>query len=274
MTLAVLINGESTQDLAHSLPLNDRGFHYGDGLFETALIDEGKVRFLDAHLARLYAGCERLHIPAPDRTLLCAEIAKVTANLRSAVLKIIVSRGEGSRGYRPSGETKTTRVVAAYPAPAAPANADRFVRLRWCDMRLGRNPRLAGVKHLNRLEQVLAQAEWDDPDIHEGLMLDTEGELVCGTASNIFIVRERTLLTPDLRFCGVRGIMRGEVLRVAAKLGFATSEEPLWPQDLESAQEVFITNAVRGIRPVASLGTLRWEAATFADAIAAALTND
>jgi 4-amino-4-deoxychorismate lyase len=269
MTLAVLIDGKPPRDLGHALALNDRGFHYGDGLFETALLDRGAVRYLDAHLDRLYEGSERLAIRAPERDLLRAEIAAVTANLRSAVLKIILSRGAGARGYRPSGECTTTRVVALYPAPQAPA--DPMLKLRWCETRLGRNARLAGIKHLNRLEQVLAQAEWNDPATHEGLMLDTEGELVCGTACNVFVVRDGALLTPDLRFCGVRGVMRGQVLRAAGELGLPVSEEPLWPQDVEAAREVFVTSAVRGIRSVRSLGALRWEKTTIADALKAAL---
>jgi 4-amino-4-deoxychorismate lyase len=269
MTIAVLIDGKPPHDLSHALALNDRGFHYGDGLFETALLDQGTVRFLDAHLDRLYAGCVRLAIQAPEREQLRADIASVTANLRSAVLKIILSRGVGARGYRPNGACTTTRVVALYPAPQA--HAASMLKLRWCETRLGRNARLAGIKHLNRLEQVLAQAEWDDPDTHEGLMLDTEGELVCGTACNVFIVRDGALLTPDLRFCGVRGVMRGQVLRAARELGFSISEEPLWPQDVEAAHEVFVTNAVRGIRSVGSLGTRRWAQSTIADALKAAL---
>jgi 4-amino-4-deoxychorismate lyase len=138
-------------------------------------------------------------------------------------------------------------------------------------MRLGRNARLARIKHLNRLEQVLAQAEWHDEAIVDGLMLDTEGELVSGTANNVFLVREGVLLTPDLRFCGVLGIMRAEVLRVAKELGIAVSEEPLWPHDVEAASELFLTNAVRGIRSVNELGALRWDSAPVAERLRQAL---
>lgn len=269
MTLAVLVNGRQPNDLTQALPLNDRGFQYGDGVFETARLEHGAIRFLDAHLERLREGCERLRIAPPEPAMLRAEIAAVTANLRSAVLKIVVSRGSGARGYRPSSECATTRVVAAY---AAPENATQsMLRLRWCETRLGRNERLAGIKHLNRLEQVLAQCEWDDPSIDEGLMLDTEGELVCATASNVFIVRDGAVLTPDLRYAGVRGIMRGQVLRVASQLGMGVSEEPLWPHDLDSAEEVFLTNAVRGIRAVGSLGAKQWTRHAVADRFKAAL---
>lgn len=269
MTIAMLINGEVPADLVRALPANDRGFHYGDGLFETALLEHGAVRYLDAHLQRLYRGCETLRIQAPPREVLVDEIARVSANLRSAVLKIVISRGIGERGYRP-GAGVPTRIVALYPAPEH--NPTRGLRLRWCRTRLGRNASLAGIKHLNRLEQVLAQAEWNDAATAEGLMLDTEGELVSATASNVFIVRDGVLLTPDLRFCGVRGVMREQVLRAASELGIAASEEPLWPSDVEAAEEVFLTNAVRGIRSVASLGTLEWERTRIADRLRGALS--
>ena len=258
MTIAILVNGSRPLDLGHAVAANDRGLHYGDGVFETALLNEGAVRFLDAHLERLVQGCERLGIPLPSIDALRSEIDTVTANLRSGVLKLIVTRGVAqSRGYRPETSSASTRIVALYAAPNH-AQPPAEIQVKWCETRLGRNARLAGIKHLNRLEQVLAQAEWRDTAIAEGLMLDTEGELVCGTASNVFIVREGTLFTPDLRFCGVRGVMRAQVLRAARALNIPISEEPLWPDDLLQAQEVFVTNAVRGIRSVDQLDLTRW----------------
>jgi 4-amino-4-deoxychorismate lyase len=265
MTISVLVNGQRPADLNHAVALNDRGLQYGDGLFETALVVQGAVRHFDAHLERLYQGCARLQIAPPDRDVLLSEVASLIKDIRHAVLKITITRGSGARGYRATGAHSATRIVALYAAPDV--DPDRPIRLRWCETRLGRNARLAGIKHLNRLEQVLAQSEWDDPAIDEGLMLDTEGELVCGTASNVFIVRDGVLLTPDLRYCGVRGVMRAQVLRAAATMGAQVSEEPLWPADLESAQEVFITNAVRGIRSVAQLDSHRWQDTSFATAL-------
>jgi 4-amino-4-deoxychorismate lyase len=146
-----------------------------------------------------------------------------------------------------------------------------MVTLRWCDTRLARNALLAGIKHLNRLEQVLAQAEWQDADIDEGLMLDTEGEVVSATAANVFVVRDGTLLTPDLRFSGVRGVMREQVLGAAQRLGIALSAEPLWPHHIECASEVFLTNSVRGIRSVGALGKQQWRETPVADQLRAAL---
>ncbi|HEY0942146.1 MAG TPA: aminodeoxychorismate lyase [Steroidobacter sp.] len=265
MTLAMLINGQPSK----LLRADDRGLQYGDGLFETVLLAHGRVRFLDDHLRRLFAGCDRLGINAPDAATLRGEIAQVTAGRDRGVLKIIVTRGAGGRGYRPSNAMASTRVVALYPFNPSPQAG---LRLRWCEIRLGRNARLAGIKHLNRLEQVLAQSEWQEGEADEGVMLDTEGEVVCATSANVFAVRDGVLVTPDLRFCGVQGVMRAQVLKAAARLRLTASEEPLWPHDLETASEVFITNAVRGIRSVASLDSLQWSETGVATRMANALS--
>ena len=266
MTAAVLIDGVTPDDPLHALAVEDRGFQYGDGVFETALLAHGRVKLLEHHLSRLALGCERLGIAAPDAAALRSDVQRLSGSAQRAVIKIVVSRGIGPRGYRPSARAKTMRVVALYPPP--PPSPARHA-LRWCEMRLGRNARLAGIKHLNRLEQVLAQAEWHDEAIVDGLMLDTEGEVVSGTANNVFLVREGVLVTPDLRFC----IMRSEVLRVAQEQGIAVNEEPLWPHDVEAASEVFLTNAVRGIRSVNELGSLRWNSSPVADRLRKALDS-
>ena len=269
MTAAVLINGATPADPLHALAIEDRGFQYGDGVFESALLADGRVRFLDQHLRRLTLGCERLGIAPPDTGILRSDVQRLSGSAERAVLKIVVSRGVGPRSYRPSARSKTTRIVALYPAPPQPEV--NGLALRWCEMRLGRNARLAGIKHLNRLEQVLAQAEWSDDSIVDGLMLDTEGELVSATANNVFLARDGALVTPDLRFCGVLGIMRGEVLRVARELGITVSEEPLWPHDVAAASEIFITNSIRGIRSISQLGAQRWSESPIADRLRHAL---
>jgi 4-amino-4-deoxychorismate lyase len=268
MTVTLLVNGQPPADPAHAIAAEDRGLQYGDGLFETALLQGGQVRFLDDHLRRLQEGCERLGFPAPGGDVLRAEIARVTASVRDGVVKIVVTRGAGGRGYRPAAGLRPTRIVALYETP--PDLSARSISLRWCETRLGRNARLAGIKHLNRLEHVLAQAEWQG-GFDEGLMLDTEGEVVCATAANVFVVGDHTLVTPDLRFGGVAGVMRRQVLRAAPRLGLPVTEEPLWPHDIESAGEIFVTNAVRGIRSVAALGTLRWDHYPVADKLRTAL---
>jgi 4-amino-4-deoxychorismate lyase len=269
MAAAVLVNGQPPGQLAGAIACDDRGLNYGDGLFETTVLRGGAVRFLQAHLQRLRESCERLRIEYPGDESLLADIRSIGAAQADGVVKIVVTRGSGGRGYRPDADMRSTRIVTLQPLPAANPNAG--IAARWCDTRLSRNPALAGMKHLNRLEQVLAQLEWSAAAIGEGLMLDTEGELVCGTASNVFIGRGDALFTPDLRYCGVRGVMRGQVLRAAQELGIAVSQEPLWPRDLDDATEVFVTNAVRGIRSITALDTLRWEAGTLARRLTAAL---
>src|SRR5437868_2100858 len=225
MTLpTALVNGVAVADPAAAIAIDDRGLSYGDGLFETTLLRSGAVRFLASHLARLKLGCDRLGIEFPQ-TVLAADIARMSESARDGVLKIIVTRGVGGRGYRATASTQSTCIVAAHPLPA---DTGSTIAARWCELRLGRNPALAGMKHLNRLEQVLAQREWNDERIGEGLMMDTEGELVGGTSSNVFLVRSGALVTPDLKFSGIRGVMREQVLLAAARLGLASSEEPLW----------------------------------------------
>jgi 4-amino-4-deoxychorismate lyase len=155
----------------------------------------------------------------------------------------------------------------------APATAPASITVRWCDTRLSRNAQLAGLKHCNRLEQVLAQAEWRDPDIAEGLMLDTEGELVCGTMSNVFLVLEGVLVTPDLRYGGVAGVIRKNVLRLASLLQIETEQRAVRGEELCAAQEIFVCNAVRGIQPVTSLAQQRWSVGALTQSLLRALQD-
>lgn len=271
MSISLLINGHPPADRARAIAADDRGLHYGDGLFETALLTGGRIRFLDDHLERLAAGCERLGLPCPERATLLKEIAMLTAGRGEGVLKITLTRGSGGRGYNPPPGQAATRLLALYPPLEPPASPDAGIIVRWCSMRLGRNPALAGIKHLNRLEQVLARSEWTTADVEEGLMLDTEGELVSATAGTLFLVRDGQLVTSDLRYCGIRGVMRSRVIVAAFEAGLEVAEQPLWATDLEAAEEVFITNSIRGIRPVARLAERQWPTGSVTRQLAAAL---
>ena len=267
MTLAVLINGERRSDVTHAIDLNDRGLHYGDGLFETVRIVQGVARFLDAHLARLLQGCARLQIHAPSHEVFAREVASILSSpVRDAVLKIIVTRGAGQRGYRPEPGLPCHRILTLY---AAPPPYPRCATVQWRQTRLARNAALAGLKHLNRLEQVLAQLEPAAAD--EGLLLDTEGELVCGVTSNVFLVKDGVLTTPDLRFAGVRGVMRAQVLQAAGELRMPIEEAPVWPEDLRASSEVFLTSALRGVQSVVQLDELCWPAGPLANRLREAL---
>jgi 4-amino-4-deoxychorismate lyase len=243
-----LINGVDSS----SVSAEDRGLQYGDGLFETMLAVGGSIRHFDRHMQRLSEGCVRLCIPQPAPELLAQDCRKVLEGLDRGVVKLILTRGPGPRGYRPPAEVIVTRIVTCSAFKAPPAGSDGLT-LRICETRLGSNPQLAGLKHLNRLEQVLACAEWDDPEVAEGLMLSQDGRVVCATAANIFVARGGRLLTPEIVDCGVAGIMRGVVLSEAPSLGIDTCVATLRLDDLGDAQEVFLTSATRGIRPVAKI---------------------
>jgi len=267
--LAALVNGSPAVTANVAIAVDDRGLNYGDGLFETMLLTNGAIRFLHAHLQRLAASCERLSMSYPGDAVIENDIETVRGKQVEGVIKVLVTRGVGGRGYKPVPNVPSTRVATLHAMPASKAD----VRARWCETRLSRNPVLAGMKHTNRLEQVLAASEWNDESIDEGLMRDFEGEVVCGTSSNVFIVRNGELVTPDLRFSGVRGVMRDQVLRLAQSLHIPFHEEPLYPHDFDSASEVFVTNAVRGIRAVIELGESRWSRGPMTDALCKALDS-
>lgn len=255
--IAMLINGNATT----MIDACDRGLHYGDGLFETIAVRNGASVLWDAHMRRLALGCRRLALPSFDTGLLGNEAVQLCGGVERGVLKIIITRGSGGRGYRVpvAGAVQPTRIVALYPWPDYP---DTFwtqgISVRVCKTRLGHNPALAGIKHLNRLEQVLARSEWDDPDVAEGLMLDQDGHVIEGTMTNLFIVRHGCLRTPDVSHCGVAGVMRDRVLDAARELGIECEMGVVTRKDVKSAEEIFLCNSVIGVWPVREM-----EGATF-----------
>ncbi|MBS3965439.1 MAG: aminodeoxychorismate lyase [Methylomonas sp.] len=240
----VLINGESR----HVIEISDRGFQYGDGLFETIAVFDRKPLFWQQHLDRLLSGCQALGIPAPAPAVLLDEIRQLCHHAAPrAVLKIIITRGSGGRGYRLPDHPVSTRVLALHPYPCHPDSCHlEGIRLRLCKMRLGHNRLLAGLKHLNRLEQILARAEWDDETIQEGLLCDQHGHIVEGTMSNIFLVVDDKLVTPRLDRCGVAGIVR----RWIFESGFDVTETRVDMAMVDRASELFVTNSIIGIWPV------------------------
>jgi 4-amino-4-deoxychorismate lyase len=239
----MLVNGVAGSQVAAL----DRGLQYGDGLFETVRCEQGGLRWFGRHLARLAAGCERLGIAMPDAAVLRAEAAVVAAGMPRALVKIIVTRGEArARGYRPRGDEIPTRIVSAYPWPAAP---DAQFRAGLSPVMLGACPQLAGIKHLNRLEQVMAQRA-ADPGLHEVLMRSPQGEVVCGSMSNLFLWQGRELLTPRLAACGVAGIMRALVLEAAPRLGLAVRVASISVAQAASARAIILTNVRLGLQPV------------------------
>jgi 4-amino-4-deoxychorismate lyase len=246
-----------------SVSVDDRGLQYGDGLFETMAASNGRVRRFTQHMARLTESCHRLGMPTPPVDLIETDCHRALEGFGAAVVKLTLTRGPGPRGYPPPLEPSPTRIVVSTAQQVSESEAARPLNLRVCETRLGRNARLAGMKHLNRLEQVLAGAELRDPQVDEGLMRSTDERIVCATAANVFMVRQGELLTPQISDCGVSGVMREVVLRVAVKLGVHVEVGDFTLDDLARADECFLTNAVRGIRPVGWVaGVNRFEAGT------------
>ena len=247
----MLVNGEPRE----TLPISDRGLQYGDGLFETIEIKNQRPVFLIEHLNRLEDGCRRLKIPFPaKKTLIEESDALCRRTTGEAVLKIIVTSGSGGRGYRRPDIMEATRILSLHPFPDYPAAyASKGVNLRTCRTPLGMNPALAGIKHLNRLEQVLARSEWDTSDVQEGLMLDSSGNAIEGTMTNLFFIRNRTVCTASLAECGIAGITRGIIMALARRHRLAVQELTCPPEQLYSADEVFVCNSIIGIWPVRQL---------------------
>ena len=269
--------------LANGIPvdtvsLSDRGLAYGDGLFETIKVVGGCPALFDLHLSRLGKGCERLSIPI-DMELLQTEVRQLLANAPTelGVLKIIVTRGGGDSGY---GAVKPVSINRYLKLRALSPNIDGLryqrmqsgVNLRLCDHRLPINPALAGIKHLNRLDNVIARGEWSSQGIDEGLMMDCEGRVVEGTMSNLFLVSGRTLVTPSLHRCGVEGTVRAVVLSTLAEtLNLETQVRDVAVSDIVAADEVFICNSLMGICPVLSLGCVKKSAGPVTMSLQAAL---
>ncbi len=249
MNSPMWINGRQTEQLDAS----DRGLHYGDGLFETLLIHAGRPVLLTQHLKRLQAGCERLQIPMPENLDQEINAFLLKADAIDAVLKIIVSRGPGGRGYRPPAHPQTTRILQLHPVPPdARTRAEQGIRAMLCQHPLSCNPRLAGLKHLNRLDQVMASSELGE-HIDEGLMSDGTGQLIEGTRSNVFLLHQEQWFTPDLRRAGVAGILRSWLLERFAEEDWNVTVGDIPCHWLDETTEMFICNSVLGVWPVTAL---------------------
>jgi 4-amino-4-deoxychorismate lyase len=232
------------------VPASDRALAYGDGIFRTLEVRAGVARHWQLHHAKLASDCAKLAIVCPTAAVLTPDIVRVCRAAQDCTLKIIVSRGSGARGYRYTSDT-VRRIVISAPVPGYPRTyREEGIRVRRCALRLGHQPALAGLKHLNRLENVLARAEWDDPEIVEGLLLDAHANVIGGTMTNLFIATSGMLVTPALDRCGVAGLTRDRVLRAAAVRGVACRVANIRWQDVLDADEVMLVNSLAGAWPV------------------------
>ncbi len=243
-----------------SVPASDRGLAYGHGLFETMLVVNGQAILAAKHIKRLKLGCSTLGIPFSVQleAIITDEIKKFSAKLNQGVLKLIVTAGSEGRGYG-AAQLKPCRILAGY---AATSNSISYrqhgIAIRTCNYRLPINEQLAGIKHLNRLDQIMARREWANDDWCEGIMLDQQGMVVEGIMTNLFAVIDDALITPLLDRAGVAGVMRGYLLDQAEQLGLSI-KQVRWPlEDFLKANEVFVCNSVIGIWPIR-----KWDQCTF-----------
>lgn len=246
----ILINGVPQE----CVDATDRGLAYGDGVFRTLIVRDGNAVAWSHHCAKLSQDCAALKLPQPDFSVLASEVSAATQSGGEHAVKIIITRGKGPRGYTPPRAVETCRIVISGPGPRYPAEfSTTGVRLRVCSLRLAAQPALAGVKHLNRLENVLARSEWDDSAVPEGLLLDAAGNVVSGTMSNVIILEGEHLLTPDLSRCGVAGVTRRRVMAAARREGIACLEAEISLSRLRAADAVVLVNSLIGVWPAREL---------------------
>jgi 4-amino-4-deoxychorismate lyase len=224
----------------------DRGLLYGDGLFETMLVQSGRIRLEDLHRARLAEGCRRLFITA-DLAQIWNQVRQVAGRRANAILRLQLTRGVAqARGYAPTGHERASWVLAVFESDAGEA-APRPLRVRSLSSTLGENPQLAGLKHCNRLEQVLARQTMSGGSAFEGLLASSSGLLISGTMSNVFMELDREVVTPALDRCGVAGVMRAAVLREAARCGIPVRVTDVSFEALSRASALSLSNARLGL---------------------------
>ena len=257
--MTVLINGEH----GSALSVYDRGLLYGQSLFETIAIADEQACLLTEHMQRLQAGAAVLGIPF-DLAAVQADISTLATGQQKAVIRATLTMGEGGRGYLNPSEPQACRIVSLHSYPEHPqSHWQSGIELGLAEIRLGQQAALAGLKHGNRLEQIIARSQWQ-PSWHEALLLDQQNHVIEATQSNIFVLKGEQLTTPDLSLCGVNGVMREFVLSQANKLGVQARCMSLSVADIEQADAVFVCNSVIGLWPVKQFFKQRYNDFTLA----------
>lgn len=231
-----------------SISAEDRGLSYGDGVFRTLRVRAGKPINWQHHLEKLRHDCNALALDCPDESILLAEVRQVSGQQAEGVVKIMVTRGRGRRGYAVPETCHPNRIVSCQPLPQYPPSfSSTGIMAHLCRIKLGHQPALAGIKHLNRLENVLAATECAEAGLPEGLLQDQAGNVIGGTRSNLFMVKEGRLCTPELSRCGVAGVQRERVMTWAREHHVECTVTHLQMEDLQAADEIFLVNSVFGL---------------------------
>ncbi|MBT6328114.1 MAG: aminodeoxychorismate lyase, partial [Candidatus Thioglobus sp.] len=241
----VLINGKKQSKLS----VFSRVTQFGDGLFETCLVKDGRLLFWSEHFYRLEKGREKLKINKVESALWLKDVAKALSisRLDNAVVKIILSRGESLRGYGFDQDIIPNRIVIV---SGLPEQIPEQYSLSLCQSGYSTNRLLSGIKHSNRLEQIMARF---DMSTNECIMLDDSGYVISTTQANIFSIKSNVLLTPALDECGIEGTRRKVILELARELGLQVEVGALSINELLESDEVFITNSVIGIKSVSKI---------------------
>ncbi|MCF6262529.1 MAG: aminodeoxychorismate lyase [Xanthomonadales bacterium] len=255
-----LIDGE----ISSEIPVSDRAFLYGHGIFETIAVESAQPVFWQQHLLRLREGCQRLGLCMPDEIVLLRELQTVCAGKLLSVVRISISASGGARGYSaytPSGPTATRRTVSCH---AWPADVElprlKGIELPIAEYQLAHNRRLAAIKHSNRLEQVIAASEPAVSKAGEGLMLDQDEFVISTVSANIFLVNGGQLITPRMDRCGIHGVTRGAILQA---FSHRCEKRRVTLQLLSEAEEVFLCNSIRGIWPITRIADWQFEIGPF-----------
>ncbi|GMR05868.1 MAG: aminodeoxychorismate lyase [Gammaproteobacteria bacterium] len=242
-----LVNGEKTD----SISVTDRGLQFGDGVFETIRIHQGKPVWWQQHINRLLDGCHRLRFAdIPDIDTLRQEVTALASDCVAGVLKIIITRGCSNSGYATPADTPANRILCLTPGMRHQSRAGQGIVMGVCSQHLAGHDSLSGIKHLNRLEQVLARIQCQGEGWDEGIMLDEQSAVIEGTMSNLFIWQENLLLTPSLQKTGIKGLCREIIIALAEENGIAVDQTKLRLEDLTNSSGIFVTNSLIGIWPV------------------------
>ncbi len=249
-----LVNGQPRDQVS----ILDRGLQFGDGLFETVAVTNNRPCLWGYHVQRLQSGCDRLRIAFPNVRQLSQEAQQLIDRQQQAVLKITVTRGVSERGYKVPAESSPTRILSLFHWDGPSMDQMRIVVSH---RRLGNNADLAGIKHLNRLEQVLARLECPE-GTQEALMQNQRGYIIEGIMSNVFFQRGTQLFTPSLDRCGVAGVVRQLILDVAEGEGIAIKMGNFTLDDVLQSDALYLTSSLGGIRRVADVMGYDWRPGT------------
>jgi len=243
----MLINGLES----NTINATDRGLAYGDGFFSTIKVEFGQVKNWPLHLTRLKQSANRLFFPKIDWIQLQQEIfssAKTVAEHPHYVLKVMLTRGSGGRGYSAEGCEQVQRIINLSTFPEAYLQWQQSgIAIVQCKSQLGRNKQLAGLKSLARIEQVMIKQELTTLNAVEGLVCDEFGHVIEACSANLFICLDRQWLTPKLDFCGVAGVMRAQILEHDL---IDVIEKEISLDEVNQASCLFLSNALMGIVPI------------------------